>query len=274
MRWRLAGDGREVDPGGADATVWLWELVSEDGTRRRSVRVKISGTAMVVRDVAWRLGQARKSRGQTEIARILDWDEPPDVVEFHSASRSPTLTGGDPGPEVRELAAIVDWFERRDIELLFGGHGVGAGPGPPPVQTWSATLLDLEVGELIARFEAPTRLAAARAARAWWREHRERPPTTAEIEPAVEQDIALPITPSGGEAEAPKIGPEQLARVRQLQTLYTLVWTRPDPRDPDSLWMIEALDKDGRLVSFAVQSTAEDALLTILEDLLPPDEQT
>jgi len=29
MGWRLIGSGHEVDPGGYDETMWLWELISE-----------------------------------------------------------------------------------------------------------------------------------------------------------------------------------------------------------------------------------------------------
>jgi hypothetical protein len=272
VRWGPTGDGREVDTGGYDGTVWLWELVSEDGTMRRSVRVKVSGTAMVTRDVHWRVAGARHGKGATEITRVLQWDEPPEEIEFHSGSRAPTYLGGDPGREARAVAEIVDWFEQRGIVVLFAGHGYGTGPQRPSIQRWAANLIDLEKDELLARFEGRTRLEAAQAAQASWRERREATPQTVKSGTATEIDTALPITPHGGVGEQRTIGPDQAVQIRKLQTRYALIVTAPDPNDPDSGYMIEVFDKVGQLVGIAVQPTLEDALLTIIEDLIPPAE--
>jgi hypothetical protein len=270
VRWGPTGDGREEDPGGYDGTAWQWELVSEVGTKRRSVRVKISGTAMITRDVHWRVAGARHGKGATEIARVLEWDEPPEQIEFHSGSRTPTYAGGDPGPEARAIAEIVEWFEERGIVVLFAGHGYGTGPQPPPITRWAANLIDLERDELVDRFEARTRLEAAQAAQASWREHREATPQTIEIGTLSETDVAQPITPHGGAGDQPSIGPDQADQIRKLQTRYTLLLTAPDPNDPDSGYMIEVFDKHGELVGIAVQPTLDEVLLTIIEDLIPP----
>jgi hypothetical protein len=258
-------------------------LGSDDGGKRRSVRVKITGTAMVMRDVHWRVGTARDTKGQTEIARVLEWEEPPEEIEFHSTSRTPTYSGGDPGPEVRELAEIADWFEERGIVILFAGHGpTFTGPirEVPPPSIWNANLLDLEKDELVNRFEARSRLEAARAARDWWRSTRERGDAHAiTLTPATETDTALPLSATGGHAGASggqadlRVGPDEAARLRQLQTRYTVVITRPDAEESGSMWMIELFDKTEALVGIAVQPTLDEALLTIVEDMLPPDDE-
>jgi hypothetical protein len=267
MRWGPTGEGREVDAGGYDGTVWLWELVSEDGAKRRNVRVQITGTAMATRDLHWRVAGARHGRGATEIARILQWDEPPEEIEFHSASRTPTYVGGNPGVDARAITEIVDWFEERGIAVLFAGHGYGTGPTRPPISRWAANLIDLDKDELVGRGEGRTRLEAARSAQASWREQHEAKSQTIELAPAIEIDTALPITPHGGADEQLSIGPDQADQIRSLQKQYTLVVTEPDPNDPDSGYMIEVFAKDGHLVTIAVQPALEDALLVVIEEL-------
>ena len=270
MSWRARSDGREVDPGAYDGTVWLWELVSEDGAEERGVRVKISGTAMALRDVHPRVADARTSKGETEISGVLDWVEPPEEIEFVSTSSAPSYKGGDPGPESKEVGEIGNWFDERGITMMFTGRGVGVGPNPPPIQTWTANLLDLDRDELLYRAETPSRLEAARKAKAWWQEHEERPHRTVAIGTAPETDIALPITPIGGTVPKPEISREQAVRLRRHR--LHLVWTGPDPDDPDSCWMIEVFNQDERLIGIAIQPEAQDALSTVLEDLVPPGE--
>jgi len=72
--------------------------------------VKITGTGMIVRDVAWRLGQARTSRGETEIVRILDWAKPP---ESGALGRPETLRHGA-NRTGSPAAALSTAFHNRD----------------------------------------------------------------------------------------------------------------------------------------------------------------
>jgi hypothetical protein len=50
-----------------------------------------------------------------------------------------------------------------------------------------------------------------------------------------------------------------------------LTYTAPTEGDPESGWMIEVFDDAGHLRGIAVGKTAEDALTTVLEDLLPDE---
>ena len=170
MPWQIVSEGQEIPPpGGADATVWRWELGSDPDSERRTVLVKISGTAMVAEAVHFRVDHARRSEGQTEVHRVLDWDEPPSEIVFNSASEAPDFIGGEPGPAAVELAETAAWFQERGIVLVWTGRGVGRGP----LTSHSANLIDLEADDLVARFERPFRLDAVREAQRWWLENRE-----------------------------------------------------------------------------------------------------
>jgi hypothetical protein len=209
-------------------------------------------------NVPFRVDRARESSGQTEIVRILDWEEPPERIVLHSESQAPTIHGGEPGPEVRELAEIIDWFEERGILLVFTARGAGVGEDVR-LTIHSANLIDHEADQLVARFEARTRLISAREARDWWLASRESKSTAA----------ATSTATSG--VEAPAIPPDQRRRLKRRHV--SLVITGPDADDPESGWMIEAYSKEGKLLGIAVAATAQDAYLTIYDDLFPGDSE-
>jgi hypothetical protein len=275
MPWRIAKEGEEIPPpGGADATIWRWELADESG-QRRNVLVKISGTAMVTQDAHSRLENARRSDGQTEVHRVLDWDEPPSEITFHSASEAPDFVGGKPGPEVAELAEIATWFQERGIVLLWTGHGTGTSPETTRITSHSANLMDPEADELLARFVAPFRVEAVRAAQAWWREKRENADDEAGQTGVAE--TATEVSGTGridgpAEAERPHVPPEDLAALTRIGRV--LWFTPPDPDDPESRWMAEVRDAEtGTIIDFATGYTAEEALVTIRPSIAPPDDR-
>jgi hypothetical protein len=266
MSWRPNGDGVEVrPPGGEDATVWQWDLVSDNGDRH-SVLVFVSGTAMSLKNVPFRVEHARQSSGHTEVSRILDWEEPPRRIILHSESQLPTYDGGEPGPEVRELTEIVSWFEERGLLLLFTARGRGIPRGEVEYTTHSANVIDQEADELVARSEARTRLEAARDARAWWIENREA---------AGGSGVELDLQPVEGKSSAtldlqtPDISSEQREHFDRREVI--LVTTGPDTDDPESGWMFEAYSKNGTLLGITVAATAQDAYLTLYDDLFPGD---
>jgi hypothetical protein len=257
--------------GGEDATVWAWEFAAEGSSKRRTVLVKISGTAMASDDLHFRVAHGRDSKGQTEVQRVLEWEEPPKEIVFHSESEAPEIRGGERGPAVKEIGALAEWFDDRGILLVFTGRGTGVGPTPPPISRWTANLIDPKADKLLARFEASSRVAAARDAQRWCREYKE--PKTQTIEPPsiLSAEAFGNPTVEGEEVEAPKLPAEQLERVKRYG--FHLIYTAPAEGDPDSDWMIEAYDDGGELRGIAAQKTVDDALLTILEDLLPPEER-
>ena len=125
VSWRATGDGQEIDPeNGEDVTVCAWELVSNETGERRTVLVKIGGTAMLSGGVHFRVVHARDSNGQTEIQRILEWEEPPTQIAFYSDSQAPEIQGGEAGPVFTELASLTDWFDDRGILMLLPVAGL------------------------------------------------------------------------------------------------------------------------------------------------------
>lgn len=267
MSWRPTGDGRAVQTD-ADTNAWEWELVNEDGSERRGVIVEISGTAMSAADVHFRVDHARQSNGQTEIERVREWREPPRKIVLHSASTIPDMEGGDPGPDLAEIVAITDWFDQRDITLVFTGRGSGVLGGAPLggaplggfITSHTANLIDLEADDLIGRFEAGSRLAAAREAQQWWIENKgPGKPVTIELAPAHGKSRATL------EISVPKISPEQREKLNRRD--IHLVLNGPSPDGPDSGYVFEAYDKDGNMVGLSVGETADDAWLALYDDL-------
>jgi hypothetical protein len=258
--WTLTEDGREVSPpGGYDGTAWDWELVNPETSARKVVRVKISGTAMATSNLPFRASGARASHGQSEVQRVLDWDEPPDEIEFYSTSNTPEIRGGDPGPEVKELSEITEWFEARGIWLVFSGHATLSPSGTVTYEVRTANLINREADEVVNRFESPfSRLEAARAAQQWWRDHREaRPADLGDLSASGSSDASLILS----------AGQREVVKRHRLH----LVYSSPAEGDPESGWMIEVYNDADELLGIAVGQTAEDALTTVLEDLLPPE---
>lgn len=257
MSWRVDGEGQEIKPpGGADATVWEWSL-GRDGSKTRTVQVWITGTAMSASGVHSRVDQARRTRGRDEVQRVAEWEEPPNRILFGSDSNAPQFEGGEPGPEERELTAIAEWLDERGISLIFIPHGIGVGPDGVETPLYGATLYDLERDEVIGQYDGPTRLEAARAGR-----------DAVEAREADDARVAPPA-PAEAQAPAPRVtaGDEQLALLRRHH--ITLVWSMPTEGDPESGWMIEAYDQGGNLLDIAVHESADEALLTIAESLIP-----
>ena len=91
--WNIIGDPEEIERPGWDARFWKWSL--QDGDRRASTLVKISGTAMAA-DVAYSAtAQAKESLGREAVESTLDWYVPPAEIEF-TTETGPTLDGGVP----------------------------------------------------------------------------------------------------------------------------------------------------------------------------------
>jgi hypothetical protein len=111
--------------------------------------------------------KARQSEGGSAVAAILEWEEPPTRIRFNTDSHEPIAEGGEPGPEVRELIEIVDWFQERGIYLMFAARGGGTGPIPavPHYSVHTAHVIDAKADKLFGSFEGPTRLEAGRTAR-------------------------------------------------------------------------------------------------------------
>lgn len=78
MAWRITSGPDSGPWEGRDAVGWLWFLERDDGATRR-VLVEVSGTAMATADeyLPSETGEARRSRGRSEIEKVLEDDEPP-----------------------------------------------------------------------------------------------------------------------------------------------------------------------------------------------------
>jgi hypothetical protein len=227
MSWDPVDSHEIPPPGGADATVWSWTL-EKDG-KRRIVQVSVSGTAMSSSSVPAVVEKARETRGATAVAAVLDWEEPPERIRFNTSSVKPIFEGGDPGPEVRELLEIVDWFQERGLYFIFAKRGGGTGPMPavPRWCTHTAHLIDPKADELLGSFEAPTRLKAVRKARESW------PGTEGRLQDA------------GPSPPAPSLKIDTAEADRVKRNGIDLIWNRPDEGDPDSGWLLEAYNDDG-----------------------------
>lgn len=77
-------------------------LETEDGSERRRVLIRVSGTAMVAENMPARVGLARHSRGLSEIERVLPWETPASEIVLHSGSEEPTFRGVDLAGEYME----------------------------------------------------------------------------------------------------------------------------------------------------------------------------
>lgn len=274
MPWRIVRAGEKIQPpAGLDATVWRWQLTNEDGGESRTVLVKITGTAMMAEDVPFRVDHARRSDGQTEVSRVLDWDEPPDEIAFGSASEVPDFVGGEPGPEVAELAEIAAWFQERGIILVWTGRGAGVS-----LETHSANLIDPEADELVARFEAPWRVQAVREAQRWWLDNQPRQSAATDgnrkgriVEGSAHLAGESRLEASGEVTRRP-VPSEDLDALGRYGRV--ILFTKPDPDDPESRWMAEVRELEtGTIIEVATGYTAEDAFITIRPSVLPPDDR-
>ena len=197
---------------------------------------------------------ARESEGGSAVAAILEWEEPPDAIKLHTGSHEAITEGGEPGPEVREITEIVDWFNERGMYLMFAARGTGTGPIPavPHYSVHTAHVIDPKADTLLGSFEAPSRLEAARKARDAMR------------------DIAAPHATSQATAPPPTVNIDTAEVERLTRSGKTLIWNYPSEGDPKSGWLLEAYDDENRLIDFAVADDPADALLTVIENLLPP----
>lgn len=261
MAWQVVREGREVAvPDGTDATIWEWLLKSEDGAER-SVLVQISGTAMATDDVHSRVANARESEGQTEVHRVLDWDDPPFEIRLDSRSEAPALTGGNPGAGAAEMAEIARWFQDRGIALVWTSRGIGLSRKKP--EKHSANLIDLEADKLVARFEAPWQLEAVRNAQEWWQNRGRGAEVIVEAQPAT-------ATASGSatvETTRPHVPPEDLEEVKRQH--LALVWTEPDPEDVESRWQVTVYEEDGLIRGVALGFEPDEALVNARPYLFP-----
>jgi hypothetical protein len=260
MKWDTIGDAEPLNPGGYDGSVWRWQLQQVDNAdRNASVIVRISGTAMSMGEDALppRVAAARETQGFSEVVQTLDWELPPDEIRLDSQRVVPS--GGDPGPEGRELIEIEDWFEERGMLLIFAARGLGSADGTTIVSTTHSThVVARDEDKYFNHFEGVTRLESARKAKAYW-EGQQR-----EIGQAVEEEEALPMK-----------AVLSVERSQKVQTLRDqgkhLAWTEPtDPNDP--VWALRVYNDKGELLAIGLGDDVEDALLEVAEELLPEDD--
>jgi hypothetical protein len=255
MPWTIQGDGEPQSPGGYDGSIWQWELVADDDANsRRQVLVQISGTVMSMGEEALpaRVAMARETSGRSEIEVICEWPEPPAEIDVHSRGAQPV--GGDPGPELREINEIVEWFDERGAILVFAARGGGSGPIESiHMSKHSAHVLARDEDKYLYHAEGLSRLEAARAAKERW---------------AVEG-----IPPSEPESEPKLTATFDRATVKTLgMEGYRIVWTEPtEPDDP--IWLGQVFDDDAKLLAMAIGKDPEDVLIELADVLLPKDSQ-
>lgn len=257
MGWEIEGGNERLDPVGYDGWVWRWRLRHDlDPKRRESIIVRISGTAMSMADEVLppRVAVARETEGRSEIEQVLGWPIPPDEIRVDSQRVVPS--GGDPGPEGRELIEILQWFEGRGMLVIFAARRQLSGDGVTVVgETHSAHVVARDEDKYFNHFEALSRLDAARKAKAHWEE--------------VGEEAQVDAAPVSARAEAPVPRVEKTERVEALREQgYRLVWIEPvDPDDP--IWALQVFTDEGELLVIGLGDNVEDALLSVAEDLLP-----
>jgi len=252
MPWEIQGQGEAQNPEGYDGSVWDWQVVADhDAGIIRHVIVRISGTVMAMGEEALsaRIATARKTHGGSEVGMVCDWVEPPAEIEALSHGIRPT--GGDPGPEQREINEIMEWFDERGAIVVFAARGFGMGPNSTPhITKHSAHIMARDVDRYLYPAEGPSRLEAARAAKDRW---------DAEGH-GIQQDVDL--------EEKPTLNIDRTAVKTLRSEGYRIVWTEPtDPDDP--IWMGQALGDDGELLEIALGQDPQDILLELAEALLP-----
>jgi hypothetical protein len=113
-------------------------------------------------------------------------------------------------------------------------------------------LIDPKEDKLLGSFEAPTRLEAVRAARDAW------------------TGVQAVAPSANATTPAPSLKIDTAEADRVTRNGIHLIWNRPAEGDSSSGWLLEAYSDTGQLLDIAVADDPTDALLTIIENLLPP----
>ena len=170
MPWTLHSDGEELNPEGYDGSVWQWQVIAaNDPDQQRFVIVRISGTVMAMGKEALqsRAEIARNSQGRSEVEVIRDWPEPPDEIEIHS--QGVRRSGGDPGPEQREINEITEWFGERGAVVFLFARGGGSGSTDTIQMTrHTAYIAARGASEHLFKAEGTSHLEAIRKAKEKW----------------------------------------------------------------------------------------------------------
>lgn len=133
----------------------------------------------------------------------------------------------------------------------------GGGTGPTfSGFTHRANVADLESDQFVLTTEGTTRLEAVRRAREQWQ--------------AQESASESHPEPTQAPLALQNVKTEQIGKLRQ-QGIH-LIWSAPDEAESQSGWMVEVYDDANNLLDLAVHKDPEDALLTIIENLVPRED--
>lgn len=122
--WEVHEGPAETFGHGHDAELWTWGLRQPRTGLTAHVVVKVSRTAMAVDSATLTAAtrDARNTSGLSEVNKVLDWWDPPRLIELHTASEEGRPVGGSKTrPEGDGSAA-----ERRilEIERLLDDRGI------------------------------------------------------------------------------------------------------------------------------------------------------
>jgi hypothetical protein len=246
VAWRIVGDPEDARPGDYDGLIWVWELELPHTARRECVWVKLSGTAAATAEEALppRVAEARRTRGESEIGRILGWKQPPRALELHSRSHEPLVSGGDSGDAPRRKLVLDPEIGNISRRLMALGYWLGIS------QTTGASTAVATVRRHEDPLDAPNEvflgdgpLDAARRAEEYC------------------QEVVA------AEQRPPDRPPETAERL--VSHGYQILWHEPlSEREP--IWMVFVYDDRGRLIDAGLGDDRTDALLGVGERLLPP----
>jgi hypothetical protein len=282
--WNIIGGPDEMPREGIDAKRWRWLLASADTGLVILVIVKVSGSAMAVapENLPRATRDARESCGRSEIDKILEWWEPPSVIELHTHSSEATLGGGakkqpdNEGPQTeRRLRELEAWFDSHGLALDFVQQKGGS---------WFAlvSMKDQRVGSGVVG-AGSTRVEAAEDAARRSKPLDDSQDVTVVAATAEAHATATPgtvvISPSGipsGEAVGtPGIDGFDEAAREKLETVATdFGWLIRFAKEPDGGFFWLVLDgTTGETIKGGSADTWDDARLAVIEDIYPPSDE-
>ncbi len=254
--------------GGYDGSGWQWRVTADDEPAEgRVVLVRITGTVMAMGEDALsrRTAQARESLGRTEVEVILGWPEPPDEIEINSEGVQ--RSGGDPGPEQREINEIIAWFGERGAVVFLLARGTGTGDTDTIQMTRHAAYVAARgADDHLFKAEGSSYLEAVRSAKEKWDQEG--------------HGVYVELHPAGGNSSAslelttPEVDRQQKAREAAAASgreFFIVAW-QPLPGSggggkPPHL--IEVTNKDGEFIDGGIGDDPEDSILEVAPYLLP-----
>ncbi len=272
MAWKIDGEAQGVALGGYDGSGWQWRLVADDDpAETRIVLVRITGTAMAMGEEALteRAALARETLGRSEVEVILGWPEPPDEIE--ATSEGVQRSGGDPGPEQREINDILDWFHQRGAEVFLAGRGGGVGRGDTIQITHHSAYVAIRGADTnMFRTKGTSYLEAVRAAKAKWES--DGLGVYVQLHPAEgKSDASLDLS-VGGTPEAPEVDRRQKAQEAAKASgreFFIVAWQPlPGLAEGKPPHLIEITDRDGDTVG-GIGDDPEESLLEVFYNLMP-----